>query len=137
MKTACAIEARRNIFTIGNDKEMNYMTNGNGKKPNEFVNRVILVLILLSVTIGILLYVLSILHFDLISGGIAAIMAMAHLGLLLSMKNRVYVIPLGFYLCVAITFFCKYGGLSPILPAVAAVIFFILFLYVLITRKFA
>ena len=113
------------------------MTSANVKKPNGFVNRVILVLILLSVSIGLLFYVFSILHFDLIFSGIAAIMAIAHLGLLLSMKRRVYAIPLGFYLFVAITFFCKYGGWSPILPAVAAGLFFIPFLYVLITRRFS
>ena len=107
------------------------------KQPAEFVNKLILLLIALSLVIGVFLYIFGRFQFNIIFAAIAAIMALVHLGLLISLKNRVYAIPAGFYLGFALTFYFIYKDLNPIIPAVIAGVFFILFLYVLISRKFA
>jgi len=113
------------------------MNNENQKRPAEIVNKLILLLISVSLVIGIFLYIFGRFHFNIIFTVITAIMALVHLGLLVSLKNKVYIVPTGFYLGVALTFYFIYRGLNPIIPAVVAGLFFILFLYVLISRKFA
>lgn len=113
------------------------MNNENQKQPAELVNKLILLLIAVSIVIGVCLYIFGRFHFNIIFAVIISIMALVHLGLLVSLKNKVYLVPMGFYLCVALTFYFIYGGLNPIIPAVIAGLFFILFLYVLISRKFA
>ena len=135
MITALITAAMCITFLQNNNNQEKEMKNE--KQSAEMVNKLILLLITVSIVICIFLYIFGRFHFNIIFAAITSIMTIVHLGLLISTKKKIYIVPIGFYLFVALTFYFIFWEINPIIPAVIAGLFFILFLYVLISRKFA